>query len=138
MENNVNPKDENNQIDIKTFASVVMKVGTILSAEVVPDTDKLLKLEVDFGLKEPVKTEGSSDQETTALEEREIRQIVSGIADRVTPEYLIGKQCPFVVNLAPRTIRGVESNGMIMAVGSDDSFALLHPHIPVSNGAKIR
>ena len=109
---------EDKKINIKEFAAVEMKVGTITEVVAVPNTDKLLKLQVDFG--------------------DDTRQIVSGIADRVSPDYLIGKQCPFVTNLEPRTIRGVESNGMIMAVGTDNSFSLLHPHQSVENGATIR
>lgn len=94
-----------------------VQVGTVRSAERVPETDKLLRLMVDFG--EP---DGP-------------RQIVSGIAAYVNePESLIGRQLAFVTNLEPRTIRGLESNGMLFAVGSDESFAFLTPDREVPAG----
>ena len=105
-------------IDFEAWSKLDVRIGTITEAEPVPETDRLLKLLVDFGF--------------------EKRQIVSGIADRVEIEQIIGKQCPFILNLEPRTIRGVESNGMILAAGDDDNFALLHPNQTVDAGAKIK
>lgn len=102
------------KITIDDFNKVEIRIGTILEAERVPDTDKLIKLKVDFGGEE--------------------RQIVSGIAEYVEVEYLIGKQCPFITNLEPRVIKGLESNGMILAIGGE-TFALLHPHKEVIPGA---
>lgn len=97
-----------------------MAVGTILSVEVVPDADKLLKLLVDFGEETP-------------------RQILSGIRTYFEdPQVLVGRQCPFVTNLAPRTIRGFESNGMILAAGTEDDLALFYPSINVPSGTKIK
>ncbi len=107
------------RISIDEFAKIEVKVGTILSAERIPDTDKLLRLMVDLGEEAP-------------------RQIVSGIAAYVSlPEELVGKQLTFVTNLEPRTIRGYESNGMLFAVGKDDTFAFLTPdrQIPPGTGA---
>jgi methionyl-tRNA synthetase len=92
----------------------------VREAERVPDTDKLLRLRVDFG------------------EEGGPRQIVSGIAAYVSePTSLVGRQLAFVTNLAPRTIRGLESDGMLFAVGSDESFAFLTPdrEVPPGTGA---
>ncbi len=103
------------KISIDDFKKVDIRVGTIVSAERVPDTDKLIRLCIDLG-------------------EKEQRQIVSGIAEYVEPEDLIGKQCPFVTNLEPRVIKGLESNGMIFAAGRDDTFALLHPNKEVPPG----
>lgn len=104
-------------ITIDDFSKVEVKVGTVKTAERVPDTDKLLRLTVDFG------------------EEAGPRQIVSGIAAYVSePESLIGRQLCFVTNLEPRTIRGLESNGMLFAVGSGDSFAFVTPDRPVPPG----
>lgn len=103
-------------ISYDDFKKVEMKVGKISSAEKIPDTDKLLKLEVDFG--------------------DEKRQIVSGIAEMYQPEDLVGKILPFVTNLEPRTIRGVESNGMILAAhDEEDKPVLLFPDkdIPAGN-----
>lgn len=105
---------------IDDFHAIEMKVGKILSVERIPDADKLLKLSVDFGEEAP-------------------RQILSGIAEYYEPEALIGKECPFVTNLEPRTIRGQISYGMILAVGtSDDGIALLHPDKGVSPGSTLR
>jgi methionyl-tRNA synthetase len=104
-------------ISIDEFAKIEVRVGTVKTAERVPDTDKLLRLTVDFG------------------EETGPRQIISGINAYVNePEDLIEKQLAFVTNLEPRTIRGLESNGMLFAVGSDDTFAFLTPDRPVPPG----
>lgn len=103
-------------ISIDDFAKVQVAVGTILSAERVPETDKLLRLMVDLGEAAP-------------------RQIVSGIAAYVeSPESLVGRQLSFVTNLAPRKIKGLESNGMLFAVGEGDTFAFVTPDRPVPPG----
>jgi methionyl-tRNA synthetase len=108
------------KISYDDFAKVEISLGTILSVEVVPDADKLLKLEVDFGEESP-------------------RQILSGIREYYEDaQVLVGKQCPFVTNLAPRTIRGLESNGMILAANTPDAFSLLHPSTPLKNGTKLK
>jgi len=104
------------QITIEDFAKVEMKTGTILAAEVIPKSSKLLKLQVDVG--------------------GETRQIVSGIAQFHTLETLVGKSVVVLTNLAPAKIFGVESNGMILAAG--DSASLLTPQQPVEPGTKIR
>lgn len=104
-------------ISIEEFSKIEVKVGTVKTAERVPDTDKLLRLTVDFG------------------EESGPRQIVSGINAYVNePEDLIGKQLAFVTNLEPRTIRGLESNGMLFAVGNGDTFAFLTPDREIPPG----
>jgi len=96
-------------ISIDDFAKVDVKVGTVLSAEPVPETDKLLRLMVDLGEDAP-------------------RQIVSGIRKYVeNPETLVGRQLCFVTNLAPRMLKGLESNGMLFAVGENDTFAFVTP-----------
>lgn len=105
------------RISIEEFSKIEVKVGTVRSAERVPETDKLLRLTVDFG------------------EEEGSRQIVSGIAAYVPePESLVGRQLAFVTNLEPRTIRGLESNGMLFAVGSDETFAFVTPDRAVPPG----
>lgn len=121
-------------IDIDTFKKVEMRIGTILTAEKVEGADKLLRLTVDFGpaLKPeeaPAATEEPAEVAETEApeEEREVRQIISGIAEYVAPEALVGKQCPFVTNLEPRMIRGLESQGMIVAVHDDEGFSILEP-----------
>ena len=104
-------------ISIDDFAKIEVRVGTVKTAERVPDTDKLLRLTVDFG------------------EESGPRQIISGINAYVNElEDLIEKQLAFVTNLEPRTIRGLESNGMLFAVGNDDTFAFLVPDRPIPPG----
>lgn len=105
------------RISIDDFSKIEVKIGTVRSAERVPETDKLFRLTVDFD------------------EESGPRQIVSGIAAYVSePESLVGRQLAFVTNLEPRTIRGLESDGMLFAVGSDESFAFLTPDRGVPPG----
>jgi methionine--tRNA ligase beta chain len=99
------------------FAKLEIKIGTILSAEKVEGADKLLKLQINLG-----------DEE---------RQVVAGIAEWYSPEELVGKQVPVLANLEPRKLRGVESQGMILAAG-DKTAVLLHPEKKVSNGAKVK
>lgn len=106
-------------ISIDDFSKAEIKIGTVLSAEPVPESDKLLRLEVDLG------------EEVT-------RQIISGIASYVAPQDLVGRQFPFITNLEPRVIRGLVSNGMILAVGEGETFALLSPSRPVDPGSRIR
>jgi methionyl-tRNA synthetase len=104
------------RITIDEFSKIEVSIGTVTSAERVPDTDKLLKLLVDFG------------------EAGGPRQIISGIAAYAAPETLVGRQLAFVTNLEPRTIRGLESNGMLFAVGSGETFAFVTPDRPVPPG----
>lgn len=106
-------------ITYEDFEKVDIRVGTIVSAEKIPDTDKLLKLMVDFG------AEG-------------IRQIVSGISTYFPdPSILVGQQTTFVFNLEPRMIRGHESNGMLFAHGQDETFSLLVPQKKVIPGQSL-
>ena len=123
-------------ISYDDFSKVEIRVGEILSAEKIPDTDKLLKLSVDFGLQTPA---APSDGAAVAPP-RDIRQIVSGIAlyfpDPIT---LVGKRCMFVTNLEPRVIRGFESNGMLFAVSTEDGkFSLLEPSADISPGTRAK
>ncbi|MFA6407962.1 MAG: hypothetical protein WCW36_00595 [Candidatus Paceibacterota bacterium] len=121
------------EISIDEFSKIDVQIGTVQSAERVPDTDKLIRFMIDFGPK-PSQTESSSEANDVG-EERDVRQIVSGIAAYVAePESLIGRQLAFVTNLAPRMIRGLESNGMLFAVGSGESFAFLTPDRAVPPG----
>ncbi len=112
-------KQENKYITIDDFAKVEIKVGTVISAEIVEGADKLYILKVDLG------------------EEKE-RQILSGIRQYVSVDDLIGKQFPFVTNLAPRMLRGFESQGMILAGSDDEGLALLNPSKKLKNGTKLR
>jgi methionyl-tRNA synthetase len=135
---------------VDEFHKIEMKIGTILVAEYIPGADKLLRLEVDFGPKAMPEVEGESLSEETVSEtsqeevvvipepERDIRQILSGIRAYYEPEALVGKQCPFVVNLEPRTMRGLVSHGMILAVGIGAEAVLLHPDKVVPPGSELR
>ena len=103
------------------FKKIEIRVGQILTAEKIPDTDKLLKLTVDLG-------------------EGNCRQIVSGIALYFPdPQALVGVKCFFVANLEPRTIKGYESNGMLFAAGGHDDipFSLIQadPTVPAGTPA---
>ncbi len=105
------------------FKKVEIRAGKILSAEKVPETDKLLKLSVDFGEKD----------ETGLVKPR---QIVSGIALKFPDTAsLVGKICMFVTNLEPRIIKGLESNGMLFALSTPDgAFSLLEPNNTIPPG----
>lgn len=106
-------------VTIDQFTAIEIKIGTVESAERVPDSDKLLRLQVNVG-------EGS------------LRQILSGIAQFVNPEDLVGRQFPFVTNLEPRVIRGQVSNGMLLAIGDTEGFALMSPTKQVIPGSRVR
>lgn len=101
------------------FAKLEIKIGTIVSAEKMEGADKLLILKVDLNEEKP-------------------RQILAGIAEFIDPESLTGKQIPIIANLEPRTLRGYESQGMILAIGTDDGFALLHPSEKVKAGSEVK
>lgn len=106
------------QIQFDDFAKIDLKIGTILSAERVPKADKLLKLEVDLGF--------------------EKRTIVSGLALHFECEAIVGKQVVVVANLAPRKMRGIESNGMIlMAEDADGKLQFVNPDVVVGNGSGV-
>jgi len=109
------------KIGIEDFAKVEMRVGQIKTAERIAGADKLLKLTVDIGT--------------------EIRQICAGIAQFYEPEKLIGRKVGVVVNLAPRKLRGVESNGMVLAaaVGPEGRPVLVgFPDEDVEIGARLK
>jgi methionine--tRNA ligase beta chain len=107
-------------ISYDDFVKLDIALGTILSVEQVEGADKLLKLMVDVGEESP-------------------RQIISGIKEYFEDvQVLVGKQCPFLVNLQPRVIRGLESQGMILASNHEDIFALLIPHNELPVGTRVR
>lgn len=120
-------------ISLEDFKKLEIKIGKILAVEKVEGADRLLKLEVDFG-SDPSAGQGSPNGDSGSSK----RQIVSGIAEFYKPEDLIGKECPFIVNLEPRTIMGVESQGMLMAAGIENGIALLHPDKEVPAGSLIK
>jgi methionyl-tRNA synthetase len=101
------------------FAKMDIRIGTITAAEKIEGADKLLKLNVDLGT--------------------ETRQLVAGIA-QVFPEpsVLINKQIPVLCNLEPRTLRGIESQGMMLAADENGMPILLHPEHIIPNGSQVR
>lgn len=106
------------EIVFDDFAKIDLKVGTIVSAEKVEKADKLLKLQVDLGF--------------------ETRTIVSGIAMHFKPEDIVGKQVTVVVNLAPRKMRGIESNGMIlMAEDASGKLHFINPEENINPGSGV-
>jgi len=106
------------EISFDDFGKMDIRTATVLEAERVPKTDKLLKLTIDTGI--------------------DTRTIVSGIAEYYTPEQMLGKQICILANLAPRKIRGIESKGMIlMARQGDGTMRFLTPEQVLVNGAEI-
>lgn len=116
------------------FKKVEVKAGKILSAEKIPDTDKLLKLSVDFG----EMAETPDEMGNKSVLKPALRQIVSGIAAYFPdPAVLVGKTCMFVTNLEPRMIKGHQSNGMLFAVSdSKGNFSLLEPDASIAPGTQ--
>ncbi len=111
---------EKAMISFKDFQNLDLRVGEVMSAELVPGADKLLKLTVDIGAEQ--------------------RTMVAGIATSYRPEELIGKQVIVVANLEPATIRGVRSEGMILAgwvKGDDKTISVLTPDRPLPKGATV-
>ena len=105
-------------ISFDDFMRMDIRMATVLEAERVPKTQKLLKLKVDTGI--------------------DVRTLVSGIAEHFAPEELVGKQVPVLANLEPRKIKGIESHGMVlMAEDLDGALRLLHPNAPLSNGSTV-
>ncbi|MCK9292855.1 MAG: methionine--tRNA ligase subunit beta [archaeon] len=104
-------------ITFKDFMKLDIKIGKIINVEKVPNSNKLFKMQFDFG-----------DFQ---------RQIVAGIATKYTEEDLLSKQIPVIVNLEPRLIMGLNSQGMILAVGEIDVDALLFPSQDVKNGSPV-
>ena len=112
------PVDNIKMITFDDFKKLDIRVGKILSAEKVSGRDKLMKLEVDFGA--------------------EKRQMIAGIAQFFEPDHLIGKEIPVLLNLEPRSFKGIESQGMILAIDVDGEPVLFHPEREVPPGSVIR
>ena len=113
------PAAKSQFITIDDFAKVELRVAQILVAERVPKADKLLRLEVDLGT--------------------EKRQILAGIAEYYEPEKLIGRKIVIVSNLAPRKMRGLESNGMLLAASLEGGAPVLAGFLEdVPLGARLK
>jgi methionyl-tRNA synthetase len=107
------------KISIDDFAKVELRVGLVKVAERVPKADKLLRLEIDIGT--------------------EVRQVLAGIAEAYAPETLVGRKVVIVANLAPRKLRGMESNGMIVAASLDGGKPVLAGFLEdVPVGARLK
>lgn len=113
----VEPQKEN--ISYDEFARMDIRIGTVLEAERIPKTQKLMRLQIDTGI--------------------DIRTVVSGIAEHFAPEEVKGRQVSILVNLEPRNIRGIESHGMIlMAEDSDGKLRFIVPNEAVGNGSTVK
>jgi len=104
-------------ISIEEFRKIEIKVATIKHAEPHPNADRLMVLKIDLGSEE--------------------RQLVAGIKGHYAAEDLIGRQIVVVANLEPAKLRGIESQGMMLAATDDDKIVILNPERPVSPGAKV-
>lgn len=106
-------------LTIEEFRRVDLRVGTVVAAENHPNADRLLVLRVDLGGEE--------------------RQIVAGIRSHYSPEQLVGRQIVVVANLQPATLRGVESQGMLLAASDDQGeLAILTTERRVQPGARVK
>jgi methionyl-tRNA synthetase len=106
-------------ITIDQFRELELKVGTVTAAEPHPNADRLVVLRVDLGGGEG-------------------RQIVAGIRAHYAPETLVGRQIVVVANLEPAKLRGVESQGMLLAASSGERVVLMRPDEPVEPGSVVR
>ena len=113
------PATDGGKISIDDFGKVDLRVGLVKIAERVPKSDKLLRLEVDLG--------------------SEVRQVLAGIAEAYATETLVGRKVVIVANLAPRKMRGLESNGMIVAASTEGGKPVLASFLEdVPVGARLK
>ena len=105
-------------ITIEEFGKIELRVATIKAVEPHPNADRLFVLKIDLGTEE--------------------RQLVAGIRAHYAPEELLGKQIVVVANLQPATLRGVESQGMLLAASDGEKVIVLSPEKPIAPGAKVR
>ena len=112
-------------VPFSQFVGIKLKIGSILAAERIENSEKLVKLAVDLGEK---------DEAGIPVH----RQIVAGVGKAYVPEQLIGRQIAVVANLEPRVLMGLESQGMLLAASVDGMPVLLAPDAPVPPGTTIR
>jgi len=105
-------------ISIEEFGKIELRVATIKAVEPHPNADRLFVLKIDLGTEE--------------------RQLVAGIRAHYAPEELVGKQIVVVANLQPATLRGVESQGMLLAASDGEKVIVLSPEKPIAPGAQVR
>jgi len=106
------------KIQFPDFEKIEIKMGKVTACEKVENTDKLLKLTIDFG--------------------DEVRTVLTALAEFFEPDHFVGKTIPVLVNLESRTIKGIESQGMILAAESDGKPTLLLPETDVNPGSPVR
>lgn len=106
------------KIQFPDFEKIEIKMGRVSASEKVEGTDKLLKLTIDFG--------------------DETRTVLTGMAEFYEPDHFVGKTIPVLANLEPRTIKGIESQGMILAAESDGRPTLLLPESEIEPGSTVR
>ena len=112
------PEPQKDLIQFEDFAKMDIRIGTILEAEKMPKANKLLVLKVDTGI--------------------DVRTIVSGIAESFSPEEIVGKRVSVLANLAPRALRGVESQGMIlMTTNAEGKLVFVNPDADAPNGSTV-
>ncbi|MBI1985049.1 MAG: methionine--tRNA ligase [Candidatus Wildermuthbacteria bacterium] len=105
-------------VSLADLQKLDIRIGKVLHAERIADTNKLIRLEIDFGV--------------------ETRQVITGMAEFFEPSHFIGKEIPVIVNLSPRNIQGIESQGMILAVEAAGRPVLLYPEQEVPPGSMVR
>jgi len=107
-------------VTVEALRVIDLCIGTIVAAEPIPATDRLLRVRVDLGT--------------------ESREVVAGVAAAYRPQDLVGLQVALITNLVPAIIRGVRSEGMLLGVGCDsaEGIALLTVNKPVPNGARVQ
>ncbi|MCB2194106.1 MAG: methionine--tRNA ligase, partial [Deltaproteobacteria bacterium] len=113
------PAEVPGQISIEQFGEVKLKVATVLSAESIPKADKILKLTLDAGEEEP-------------------RTVVAGVAQHYQPEELVGLQVVIVANLKPAKLRGITSQGMVLAAVGKDGLCVVSPSKKMPSGSQVR
>ena len=116
------------------FKRLDLRIGKILKAERIEDSDKLLRLEVDLG-SDPSTDSADSPQ---ASSRRDTRQLVAGLAQHYAPETLVGREIVVVATLEPRMLKGVESQGMLLAADAPDGPVLLAPDRDVPPGSTVK
>lgn len=112
-------------VSYEDFKKLDLKVATVIKAERVENSDKLVRLEIDLG----ESFDGAQDKK---------RQIIAGIAKQYPPEKLEGRQIIVIANLEPRKLMSLESQGMLLAADASEGPILLQPEKPAPNGAVIK
>ncbi len=113
-----NEKPQEELIDIKEFMRMKLRVGEVKTAEAVPNSKKLVKLQVDLG-------------------ELGTRQIIAGILQHYAPEALVGRRIIVIANLKPAQLAGLESQGMLLAAVHDQQVVLLQPDKEIPAGSQV-